>query len=58
VRAYDLDGNPVGREATGTLARAYVHEIDHLHGRLFIDRVDAKIRARVVAKMQRRTGSR
>ena len=58
VRAYDLDGNPVEREATGMLARAYVHEIDHLHGNLFIDQVDAKTRAKIVAKMRLRAGGR
>ena len=52
IKAYDLDGNPVEREADGMLARAYLHEIDHLQGRLFIDRVDPNTRERVLAKMQ------
>ena len=31
------EGQPVEMEATGLLARCFQHEIDHLHGRLFLD---------------------
>src|SRR3954470_4331162 len=41
VRAEDLDGEPVEIEATGLLARALQHEIDHLNGILFIDRMSS-----------------
>jgi peptide deformylase len=37
VRALDRDGKPFEIEAGGLLARCLQHEIDHLHGRLFID---------------------
>jgi peptide deformylase len=37
VRAMDRDGNAFERDATGLLARCVQHEIDHLHGKLFID---------------------
>lgn len=37
VRAYDVGGNPLEIEAEGLLARCLLHEIDHLHGKLFID---------------------
>jgi peptide deformylase len=37
VRAMDLQGNVFEREASELLARAFQHEIDHLHGKLFID---------------------
>ena len=37
VRGLDADGQPVTLEATGLLARCFQHEIDHLHGRLFLD---------------------
>lgn len=37
VRYTDLTGNTVEREATGLLAIAFQHEIDHLHGLLFVD---------------------
>lgn len=39
VRGLDRHGNPVEREADGLLARALQHEIDHLNGILFIDRM-------------------
>jgi peptide deformylase len=37
VRALDRDGKPFEVDATELLARCLQHEIDHLHGRLFID---------------------
>ena len=39
VAAQDLDGNPIQIEAEGLLARCLHHEIDHLNGVLFIERV-------------------
>src|SRR3954447_14423678 len=40
VRAQTLDGSIVEIEATGLLARALQHEVDHLNGILFIDRMN------------------
>ena len=37
VRATDRHGNTVEYTASGLLARAFCHEIDHLDGKLFID---------------------
>ncbi len=37
VRALDEQGEPFEIEAADLLARCLQHEIDHLHGRLFID---------------------
>jgi peptide deformylase len=37
VRARDREGAPIEIEATELLARCLQHEIDHLHGKLFID---------------------
>lgn len=37
VRALDRDGNPFEVEGTELLAVCLQHEIDHLHGKLFID---------------------
>ena len=39
VQATDPDGNTVQICASGLLARAFQHEIDHLDGILFVDRV-------------------
>src|ERR1043166_7194040 len=42
TRAQNLDGEPIEIEATGFLARAIQHEVDHLNGILFIDRERAE----------------
>jgi peptide deformylase len=39
VTAWDRDGNDVLHEPVGLTAGTYQHEIDHLQGRLFVDRV-------------------
>lgn len=39
VKGLDRKGNPVEINATGFLAVVLQHEIDHLEGRLFIDRI-------------------
>jgi peptide deformylase len=39
VRGVDLKGKEIVREGTGLLARAFCHEIDHLNGTLFVDRL-------------------
>lgn len=39
VKALDEAGNPMEICASGLLARAFQHEIDHLDGILFVDRV-------------------
>ena len=40
VRGYDREGSAVELEAEGILARVLQHEIDHLDGVLFLDRMD------------------
>jgi len=45
VSAYDLSGNEIDMTADGLLARAIQHEVDHLNGTLFIDRLsDSEMR--------------
>jgi peptide deformylase len=44
VRAQDVTGTPVEREGEGFLARIFQHEIDHLDGILFIDRLAPELR--------------
>jgi len=39
VRAHDRDGKPFEMDGEGLLARAFQHELDHLDGMLFIDRL-------------------
>lgn len=45
VEAETLDGEEILIEATGLLARALQHEIDHLNGILFIDRMSSAAKA-------------
>lgn len=40
VRGQDLDGNERVITTDGFEARAFLHEIDHLSGKLFLDRVE------------------
>jgi peptide deformylase len=37
VKAMDIEGQAIEIDAEGLLARCLLHEIDHLHGKLFID---------------------
>jgi peptide deformylase len=39
IRALDIDGKEYEAEGTGLLARAFIHETDHLDGRPFIERM-------------------
>ncbi len=41
VKGRDINGKEVRLKAEGLLARAFQHEIDHLNGTLFIDRVES-----------------
>lgn len=43
VRALDLDMNEVEYEGEELLARALVHEIDHLEGKLYVDMVEGDL---------------
>jgi peptide deformylase len=48
----DLDGKPVVIEAEELLARVLQHEVDHINGVLFIDRLDEDARAEVLAQLR------
>jgi len=39
LRAWDRDGNDIDRVVKGLTAGTFQHEVDHLEGRLFVDRV-------------------
>jgi peptide deformylase len=53
VTARDLDGPPTTIKAEGLLARVLQHEIDHLDGILFIDRLDPLARDRIKRKIKK-----
>ena len=45
LRALDIDGHEIVTECGGLLARCLQHEIDHLDGILFVDRISPQERA-------------
>ena len=53
LTAQDLDGEPFELPAEGWLARAICHEIDHLDGVLFIDRLRGLRRDRVRRQLRK-----
>ena len=53
MKAQSLDGSTIEFEATGLLARALQHEVDHLHGILFIDRMNSASKASLAGKLKR-----
>jgi len=53
VRAQTLEGAAVEIEASGLLARALQHEVDHLNGILFIDRMSAATKVALRSRLKR-----
>ena len=53
VKARKLDGSTIEFEAKGLLARAVQHEVDHLNGILFIDRMNSATRTGLAGKLKR-----
>ena len=43
VRAYDRNMKPFGMEGTELLARAFCHEIDHLDGHMYVEKVEGEL---------------
>ena len=57
VQAWNERGRPFTLEAESLLARVIHHELDHLNGVLFIDRLDAKKRERLIKRYDRQLQS-
>ena len=53
LEAHDLDGKPVSIRARGLTARVFQHEMDHLDGVLFIDRLDPMTRDRIKRRIKK-----
>lgn len=53
VEAETLEGEPVQIEASGLLARALQHEVDHLNGILFIDRMNSATKVSHASRLKR-----
>jgi peptide deformylase len=53
ARAQTLTEKEIEIEASGLLARALQHEIDHLNGVLFIDRISSAAKASLASRLKR-----
>jgi len=53
ARAQNLEGDKIEIVATGLLARAIQHEVDHLNGILFIDRMNSAAKAALSSRLKR-----
>jgi peptide deformylase len=53
VRGIDIEGRPVEIEGEDLLARALCHEIDHLDGILFVDKLSALKRTLIKKKLRK-----
>jgi peptide deformylase len=54
VRGQDLKGQEITLEGEGLLARAFCHEIDHLDGRLFLERLGVLKRDLIKRKIRKK----
>jgi peptide deformylase len=52
ARGWNMHGEPVRVEGSQLLARCIQHEVDHLDGVLFIDRLDPETRKRAMAEIR------
>jgi peptide deformylase len=55
IKGLDRHGGPQQLEGTGLLARAFQHEMDHLDGSLFVDRLRGIKREMIVRRIQKLT---
>jgi peptide deformylase len=53
MEAQDLEGRPIAITARGLRARVFQHEIDHLDGVLFIDRLEPVVRDRIKRRIKK-----
>lgn len=54
VKGMDLEGKEKIIEAEGLLARVFCHEIDHVNGKLFIDRLSPLKKSLIRKKLKKR----
>jgi len=53
VKGLNREGNEYRHETTGLLARAFQHEMDHLDGKLFVDRLRGVKRDLIVRRIRK-----
>ncbi|MCL4416494.1 MAG: peptide deformylase [Actinobacteria bacterium] len=55
VTATNLKGKQVSFDAENTLARIFLHEVDHLNGKLFIDYLDSEAKRELMLKISEKS---
>jgi peptide deformylase len=53
VRALDASGAPFTLEADGLLAVCIQHEMDHLEGKVFVERLSRLKQSRILARLKK-----
>jgi peptide deformylase len=53
VRALDAEGKPFTLEADGVLAVCIQHEMDHLEGKVFVERLSRLKQSRILARLKK-----
>ena len=54
LTGFDLDGNELSIEAEELLARVFLHEVDHLDGKLLLERLEAEQRREAMRALRSR----
>ena len=54
VEGFDVHGEPLRVEGTGLMARCLQHEVDHLEGKLFLDRLTGDARKAAMRALRER----
>jgi peptide deformylase len=52
AEGFDVHGAPLRIEGTGLMARCLQHEVDHLDGKLFVDRLTGEARKRALRALR------
>jgi peptide deformylase len=55
VEGFDVHGEPLRLEGTGLMARCLQHEVDHLDGKVFLDRLTGDARKQAFRMLRERT---
>jgi peptide deformylase len=58
VRALDAEGRPFTLEADGLLSVCIQHEMDHLEGRVFVERLSRLKQNRIIARLKKQQSRR
>ena len=57
LHGYDLNGKKIKIKAWGLLARMFQHEVDHLDGKLFIDKATGIMNAPISERLSKKVSS-